>query len=97
MFLLLFCLPNAEVEAHNVSLICHSETGALRVSVAEDRHLVIAKSTRRRMRQDRYRLSPWTTGSTGNQETEHVTHFQCSSCEIVRVEASGVTRRRQRV
>ena len=30
-------------------------------------------------------------------KTEHMPHFQCSSCEIARVKVSGVTRCRQRV
>ena len=34
----------------------------------------------------------WITGSLCNLKTEHMTHFQCSSCEIARVKASGVTR-----
>ena len=69
---------------HTMFLICHSEVGALRVSVAEDFHLVIAKLTRKRRRLKRYRLSLWTMGSSGNRKTEHTTHFQCSSCEIVK-------------
>ena len=39
----------------------------------------------------------WIAGSLGNLKTEHMTRFQCSSCEIARVKASGVTRCRQRV
>ena len=39
----------------------------------------------------------WTAGSLGNLRTEHMTHFHCSSCEISRVKASGVTRCRRRV
>ena len=35
--------------------------------------------------------------SLGNGKTEHMTHFQCSSCEVARVKASGVTRCRRRV
>ena len=39
----------------------------------------------------------WITGSLGNLKTEHMTRFQCSSCEIASVKASGVTQCRQRV
>ena len=73
LFLLQFCLPKLKW-CHTTFHICHSEVGALRVSVAEDFHLIIAKSTRRRRRQNRHRLSLWITGSSGNQKTEHMTH-----------------------
>ena len=73
MFLLQFCLPKPRWN-HTTCRICHSEVGALRVSVAVDFHLVIAKLTRKRRRQNRYRLSLWITGSLGNLRTEHMTH-----------------------
>ena len=56
MFLLQFCPPMLKWN-HTAFLICSSEFGALRVFVAEDFHLVIAKLTRKRRRQNRYRLS----------------------------------------
>ena len=96
MFLLQFRPPKLKWN-HTALLICSSEFGALRVFVADDFHLVIAKLTRKRRRQNRYRLSLWIAGSLGNLKTEHMTRFQCSSCEIARVKASGVTRCRQRV
>ena len=46
-------LSKAEVEAHNVSHLPF-RSGALRVSVAEDSRLVVAKLTRKRRRQNRY-------------------------------------------
>ena len=65
-------LPSkVEVESDNVSHLPFW-FGALRVSMAEDFHLVIAKLTRRR--QNRYRLSLWITGSLGNRKTEHMKH-----------------------
>ena len=95
MFPLQFCLPKLKWK-HTTFHICHSEVGALRVSEAEDSHLVIAMLTRKRRRQNRYRLSLWITGSLGKQKTEHMTDFQYSSCEIAGAKASGVTRCRQR-
>ena len=91
-----FCPPKLKWN-RTTFRIFHFEAGALRVSVAEDFHLVIAKLTRKRRRQNRYQLSLWITGSSGNRKTERMTHFQCSSCEIARVKESGVTRCRQRV
>ena len=44
MFLLQFCFSNPNWN-HTMFLTCHSEVGALRLSVAKDFHLVIAKST----------------------------------------------------
>ena len=89
-FLLQFCPPKLK-RNHTTFHICHSEAGALRLSVAEDFHWVIAKLTRKQRRQNRYRLSLWITGYLGNRKTDHMTRFQCSSCEIARVKASGVT------
>ena len=84
-------LPSKEeVEAHNVSHLPFP-IGALRVFVAEDCHLVIIKSTRRRRRQNRSPLSLWITGSLGSPRIERTIHSQCSSCGIARVKASGVT------
>ena len=83
MFLLQFCPPKLKWN-HTTFHICHSEAGALRVSVAEDFHSVIAKLTRKRRRQNRYALSLWITGSLGNGKTKQMTHFQCSLCETAR-------------
>ena len=77
--------------------ISHLEAGVLRVFVAVEFHWAIAKLTRRRRRQNRYRLSVWTLGSAGNRRIEHTTHFQRSSCGTARVKAFGVTRCRRRV
>ena len=95
-FLLQFCLPKPKLN-YTMFLICHSEVGALRVSVAEDFHLVIAKMTRKRRRQNRFRLSLWITGSSGNRKTEHTIRSHCSSCGIARVKVSGVIKCRRRV
>ena len=86
----------AEVESRNSSHLPLRSWCSACVR-AEEFHLVIEKLTRKRRSPNRHRLSLWITGSLGNRKTEHTTHFQCSSCEIARVKASGVTRCRRRV
>ena len=75
---------------HTTFHMCHSEVGALRVSVAEDYHLVIAKSTRQRRRQNRYRVSPWTYEFFGQLE-DRAHDTLPVLIVIARAEASGVT------
>ena len=89
-------LPSkAEVESDNVSHLPFW-FGALRVSMAEDFHLVIAKLTRRSCRTDTDCLCGLRV-LLGNRKTEHMKHFQCSSCETARAKAFGVTLCRRRV
>ena len=76
MSLLQFHPPKKRLR-HTTFLIRRSEVGALHVFVAEDCLVVITKLMRRRRRQSRYQLSPWTAGSLGNPRTAHTTHSQC--------------------
>ena len=67
MCLLHFCPPRPKWNL-TMSLICHFGAGALRVFVARDFLQVNTKSPRRRRRQNRFRLSLWTTGFFGQPE-----------------------------
>ena len=54
-----FCLPKLKWN-HTTFHICHSEVGALRVSVAEDFHLVIGKSTQSEVAVSVHKTEPHT-------------------------------------
>ena len=89
-------LPSkAEVEPHSVSHLqfriwCRACVRGRGLSLG---HRKVDKKTK----ESEQIPTVWIAGSLGNLKTEHMTRFQCSSCEIARVKASGVTRCRQRV
>ena len=90
-------LPSkAEVKSHNVSHLPFRSwcSACVRGRGLSRGHRKVDTKTEE---QNIYLLSLWITGSSGNRKTEHMTHFQCSLCGIARVNASGVTRCRQRV
>ena len=86
-------LPSkAEVEAHNVSHLpfrswCSACFRGWGLSLSHRK-----VDTKTKVAEQIPTVSPWTTGSSGNWKTEHMTHFQCSSFE-----AFGVTWCRQKV
>ena len=82
---------NMDVSVEESGLVSVEEFGP--TSADED----VVQEARKRRRQNRYQLSPWTAGSSGNRKTEHMTHSLCSFCEIAGVHSSGVTRCHQRV
>ena len=91
-------LPSkAELEAHNVSHLpfrnwCYACVCGWGLSLSHRK-----VDTKTNVAEQIPTVSLWTTGSSGNWKTEHMTHLQCSSFEISRVQACGVTRCRQKV